>query len=327
MPADLDGQAAAYIEHFGKRAYRRPLSSEEITSYQELFIEGTLLIEGTDAFLKGVQITLQAFLQSPHFLYRVQASNEVSDQDGLIHLGDYELASKLSYLLWNTMPDDELFAAADAGSLTDPANIMAQAQRMLKSSDANEMVAAFHSQLYAFDHYDDLYKDPLLYPSFPEDIGHALRQEARLFIDDIVFDGGGLGELLTSTETYVNADLAAIYGLQGNFGDTFEKVALDESERSGLLTRLGFLASNANAREQNTIHRGVFVNKRIVCAAVPDPPDNVMGLPPADNFATKPRPRRGPHRRRHVRRELSRRLGESARLRLRKLRCGRRVPA
>jgi hypothetical protein len=163
---------------------------------------------------------------------------------------------------------------------------MAQAARMLDDPRANAMVATFHAQLFQYGHYDDLYKDAAKFPSFPTDIGPDLKQEAELFIDDVVFAGGGLYELLTSPFTYVNADLAAIYGVEGSFDDNFVRVDLDPNERSGLLTRIGFLASNATPREQNTIHRGVFINHRILCTELPSPPDNVAGLPPADGFDT-----------------------------------------
>jgi hypothetical protein len=148
------------------------------------------------------------------------------------------------------------------------------------------MVASFHAQLYQYDHYDDLYKDPAIFPSFTPELGEDMKREAEMFIDEVVFDGGGLRELLTSPFTYVNDQLAPIYGLSGTFGPDFERVELEPSERAGFLTRLGFLASNATPKEQNTIHRGVFVNLRVLCNTLPSPPDNVAGLPPSDSFPT-----------------------------------------
>ena len=285
MPSEADARARAYIQHFGRRAYRRPLTSSEVDAYAQLFASAPTLLSGADDFTLGVRLTLQAFLQSPNFLYRVETSSEVS-ADGLVHLNSWEVASKLSYMLWNTMPDEELLQAAEDGKLTDPAGILQQAERLLADERAHAMVKNFHAQLYQFDHYHDLYKDPGFYPNFPATAGDDMRREAEMFIDDVVFSGGGLRELLTSTFTYVNADLAKLYGLEGNFGSEFVRVDLDPSERAGLLTRLGFLATNSTPREQNTIHRGVFVNLRVLCTDLPAPPNNVPGLPSADAFKT-----------------------------------------
>jgi len=288
LPADQGEAARAFITSFGKRAYRRPLTDDEVARYEQVFADGVAILEGGTDFEKGVRLCLQAFLQSPHFLYRVEASTE-TNSDGLILLSDWEIASKLSYMLWNTMPDDALFAAAEAGELSTPDGILAQAQRMFDADReaAHEMVRSFHSQLYQFDHYYDLYKDPAIFPSFTPDVGADMEREAEMFVDDVVFSGGGLVELLTSRTTFVNAELAAIYGLEGDFpADELVEVTLDASERAGLLTRLGFLAANATPKEQNTIHRGVFVNLRLMCNKLPAPPDNVPPLPPADQFDT-----------------------------------------
>jgi hypothetical protein len=284
-PTDPEARARAFVEHFGQRVYRRPLIEDEITAYLDLFLQAQTVLEGNDNFVKGVQLSIQAFLQSPHFLYRVEGSSEVGE-DGLIHLTSYEVASKLSYLLWATMPDQQLFDAASAGALETSEGIMTQAQRLLADDRAKGTVKTMHAQLYQFDHYDDLYKDPALFPTFPTDFGDDLKQEAEMFIDDVAFSGGGLYELLTAPFSYVNADLAAIYGLQGNFDENFVKVDLDPAQRSGFLTRVGFLASNGTPREQNTIHRGVFINLRVLCVDLPSPPDNVDGLPPAGDFNT-----------------------------------------
>lgn len=287
LPADQTEAARAFIEHFGERAYRRPLGEDEIARYLEVFADGIAILEGGTDFERGVRLCIQAFLQSPHFLYRVEASTETNNE-GLILLSDWEVASKLSYMIWNSMPDEQLFAAAKAGELSTPEGVLSQAERMFDADNeaTHAMVASFHSQLYQLDHYHDLYKDPDLFPGFAPELGLDMETEAEMFIDDVVFSGGGLAELLTSRTTFVNAELAGLYGLEGSFDETFVEVELDPTERSGLLTRLGFLASNGTPREQNTIHRGVFVNLRIMCNTLPSPPDNVDGLPPAGDFDT-----------------------------------------
>jgi hypothetical protein len=285
-PADAAGRTKAFLETFGMRAYRRPLTPAELTSYTALFAKGKDLVDGPDDFAKGVRLTLQAFLQSPDFVYRVEASSGGAS-GSLILLSDYEVATKLSYMLWNTMPDEALFAAAKSGKLATSEGILAEATRLLDDDRARQMVAAFHHQLFEYDHYDDLSKDPTLFPDFTPALGADMKREAEMFVEDVVFaQKGGIKELLTEPTTYVNGELAKIYGLQGNFGSDFVKVDLDPKTRSGILTRIGFLASNATKREQHSIHRGVFINRRIICAKLPDPPNNVPPLPPAANYKT-----------------------------------------
>jgi hypothetical protein len=277
--------ARAFIESFGKRAFRRPLTVEEVEEYLALFGQAPEIVYGSDDFAKGVKLTLQAFLQAPDFLYRLESSSTVGE-DGLIHLSGWEIATKLSYTLWHTMPDDALFTAAESGKLDTAEGVLAEAQRMLDDDRTRPVVAAFHAQLYQFDEYRDLHKDELIFPDFSPEMSDDMRREAEMFVEEVVQSGGGLTELLTAPFTFVNDRLAPLYGLEGSFGSEFVKVDLDPAERAGFLTRLGFLASNATPKEQNTIHRGVFVNRRILCNEIPAPPDNVPGLPPATDFAT-----------------------------------------
>ncbi len=284
-PADAAGRTKAFLEAFGMRAYRRPLSPAELTGYTALFAKGKDLVDGPDDFARGVRLTVQAFLQSPHFVYRVEASSTAIG--ALILLSDFELATKLSYMLWNTMPDDALFAAAKSGKLATPEGVLAEATRLLDDDRARVMVASFHHQLFQYDHYDDLNKDPTLFPDFTPALGADMKQEAGMFIEEMVFaKNGGIKEILTEPTTFVNSELAAIYGLKGSFGSDFVKVSLDPKTRSGILTRIGFLASNATSHEQHSIHRGVFINRRVICAKLPDPPNNVPPLPAAAAFKT-----------------------------------------
>ncbi len=317
-PADAASRAKAYLESFGMRAYRRPLSAAELTAYTALFAKGKDVVDGPDDFTKGVRLTLQAFLQSPHFIYRVEASSGGGTVGS--PLSGYEIATKLSYMLWNTMPDEALFAAAKAGKLDTSAGILEEAKRLLDDDRARAMVASFHHQLFEYDHYDDLNKDPTLFPNFTPALGADMKREAEMFVDDVVFaQNGGISELLTEPTTFVNDELAAIYGLEGKFTSDFVKVDLDPKERSGFLTRVGFLASNATKREQHSIHRGVFVNRRVICAKLPDPPNNVPPCP-RGGLQDQPRARGEAHRPRDLRRLVPWRPDQPGGLRLRALR-------
>lgn len=290
VPADEgqgnEARARAFIETIGKRAYRRPLTAQEIDKHVALFNEAPSLIDG-DPFLAGVEHVLSAFFQSPHFIYRVEGTRKPRP-DGLIPLGPYELASRLSYLLWNTMPDDVLFEAAAAGELDTKEGLRAHAERMLADPQAREVILSFHSQLFDWRKFGDLYKDPAVFPEFVPEIGKDLIREAELFVEDVVFEQeGGFHELLTSRAAFVNDRLAPIYDVAAPNGAEFGKVELDADKRSGLLTRAGFLAANGTARASDPIHRGVFVNLRVLCARLPPPPNNVPPLPPVEGKTTR----------------------------------------
>lgn len=291
VPADtgqgVEARGREFITTFGKRTYRRPLTSQEIDTHMALFASGPTILGG-DPFVSGVQLVLEAFLQSPHFVYRVEFGTGKKQSDGLIPLGSYELATRLSYLLWNTMPDDALLDAAAKGELDTPEGLRGRAEQMLLDPRAKDVVRSFHRQLFDWKKYADLYKDPALFPEFVPEIGNDLRQEAEAFIDHVIYEqDGGLLELLTSRTAFVNDRLAAMYGVAAPAGPDFGKVELDPTQRSGALTRLGFLAANGTARASDPIHRGVFVNLRILCAKLPPPPDNVTPLPAGNNKTTR----------------------------------------
>lgn len=276
---DSDAQARAFITSFGRRVYRRPLSEDELDRHLQVFNLGVATPGQLEAFPAGVRLVVQTMLQSPFFLYRVEAS-ETDGGDGRIRLSSHEVASKLSYMLWNTMPDDELFTAADADALAQTAGVAAQAARMLEDPRAHAMVAAFHHQLLAVDHYSDVYKDPVKFPGFDPALNAMMATETMMFIEDVVFaQNGDFSTLLTAPYTFVNAALAPLYGVQGQFGDDFVKVELDPDQRAGILTQIGFLASNAGGFENDPIHRGVFMNLKLLCTGLPPPPNMVPPLP------------------------------------------------
>lgn len=267
LPGDPDADARAVIESFGTRAFRRPLTVAEIERYTGLFPEGANHFATGDDFLDGVQIILEAMLQSPHFVYRVEASDGADN--GRIQLSSYEIASRLSYLFWNTMPDSELMQAAAAGQLDAPVGIREQAERMFDDPRTRASFAHFHLQLFEMQQYTDLDKDPGLFPEWRRELGDMMLTETQLFLESLIFDkDGSVADLMTATHTYVNDELAALYGLEGTFDSNFVEVELDPTRRSGLLTKLGFLTRNATLTEPDPIHRGVFVNLNLICRSI-----------------------------------------------------------
>ena len=264
-PSDADGQARSFVATFGERAFRRPLTAAELDSYSALFKRGPELFPGADVKLSGVQLTVQALLSSPSFQYRVELGKGAS-ADGALDLTDYEIASRLSYMLWDSLPDQALFDAAQAGALHDPNRLAEQARRMLADPRAAEKIAEFHRQLLELRRYDTMHPAGL-----PDTIGAAMRAETERFVKDVLVDkSGGFAQLLSSSYSFVNKDLAALYGVSGNFGSDLARVELDPAQRSGLLTQAGFLSYRAG--DTAPILRGVFVNEKFLCADLPPPP-------------------------------------------------------
>jgi hypothetical protein len=284
LPCDpvKDGEtvcAKKFIETFGKRAYRRPLTADEADRlFTKVFAWG---LKERD-FSMGIQLVIQAMLQSPHFLYRVEFGMPDPVEGDVVPLTHHEIASRLSYMLWGTMPDDELFAAADAGKLGTKEEVAAQARRMLDDPRAHQAVANFHAQWLGLTHLDNVNKDPKTYPRYNEELRPLWRQETLAFLDDVIFQGDGkVSTLFTAPYTMMNADLAAFYDVEGGpSGDAFEKVSLDPEKHAGFLTQASILAANAKPNQSSPVHRGKFVRERLLCQTLPPPPNNVVITPP-----------------------------------------------
>jgi hypothetical protein len=280
MPADAAGRAKAFIEKIGARAFRRPLTNVEVSRFVTQFDKGVTLIGSGDAFADGVEVVLAAFFQSPTFLYRVELSTSVAD--GKVALNDYEVASRISYGITNSIPDDTLFTAAAAKKLITRDGVTEQVKRLLATPAAENAVSSFHDQLFRMREYEGIKKDEKLFPYFVAGIGADLKTEALTFVKDVVFgQDRGLVELLTAPYTFANSRVAQVYGITvpGGQPNAFVRVALDPSQRAGLLTQAGFLAANGEQQTPNIIMRGVHIAKDVLCVEVPPPPDAVPPLP------------------------------------------------
>lgn len=277
---DGTSDAEGFVRSFGLRAQRRPLTDDELSEYVALHAMGATLDPARSPFDAGVRLVIEAMLQSPSFLYRVETS--ATEANGVIPLDDYEVASRLSYALWNTMPDAALFDAAAEGILTDADGAAEQATRMLDDPRAQAMVTHFHDQLFEAEDFANIHPSESAFPEISPDLGAYALEEHERFVRDVVFDrDGDYTELLTSRNTFVNADLADIYGLSGTFTDAFVPATLDDSRR-GILTHVGFLAANATSTAPDPIHRGVFIARKIACLPLAAPPANIPPLPPAE---------------------------------------------
>lgn len=280
-----DGAACAhdFVVAFGRRAFRRPLSSDEVARFDALFAQRAALTDG-GSFDEGVALLVEAFLQSPSFLLRAERSTE---RDGArIPLEDHDVASRLSYMLWNSMPDDTLLDAADQGQLSSREQIRAQAERMLGDPRARRMVEAFHRRWLHMEGSDaarwsEIVRDPARYPGFREEMVPLLRDETLRFVDHVVFEReAGFAALITEPTAFVNRDLAPLYGLDASsYGDTLEPVPLDPTERAGIFTRLGFLASHAMYDRTSPILRGAYLQKEVLCLELGAPPPGAEMTP------------------------------------------------
>ncbi|UJR79427.1 DUF1592 domain-containing protein [Sandaracinus amylolyticus] len=294
VPEGAGTDARRFVEGFGLRAHRRPLTADEVDGYVALFARGATAYPEMDTFAGGVRVVLEAMLQSPYFLYRVELSTE---RDGdVIPLSSYEIASRLSYALWDTMPDDALFEAARGDSLRGEEGIREQAARLLADDNAADTVAAFHYQLLDMTKYEDVSRSTMLFPEFTESMRASMVNETQSFVRHVIFEeNGGFSRLMTAPYTFVDAELATVYGLDGTYDDAMERVDLDPAQRGGLLTQIGFLAAHSSSTDPDAIHRGVFVNHRILCAPLPPPPMMVPPLPADETGALTMRERIDAH--------------------------------
>src|SRR5580693_2299309 len=256
-----------FVREFGRKAFRRPLEPAEQQRYE-------LLLAKERDFLKGAQLVVEAMLQSPNFLFWI---NTTSDPK----LKAWATANRLSYSMWDTMPDAELFAAAERGELATRAGVEKQVRRMLSDPRAHESLDEFVSQWLRFDRLTTASKDRRKFPYFTRETANAMITEARTFVSDLVWNDGNFMDLFTANYGYVSPELARIYGVPAPAKD-FERVAFPaSSERAGILGQGLFLALTAKPEDSSPTGRGLFIREQFLCQHVPDPPPGVnTNLPP-----------------------------------------------
>ncbi len=281
----------SFVESFGRRAWRRPLEANEADAMVTLYDEARLDFDETLA----MGVLLQAFLQSPYFLYRVELTGVDAAQGEAVPLDGYEMATRLSYLMWGSMPDETLLAAAESGELSTPEQLEAQARRMLEDPRSQRMTLHFYEQWLLYRNLDVLAKDTDVFPTFSSDIAALQRREVEALITDVIFDGdGSLDTLVTADYTFVNDELAAFYGIEGDFGPEFEKVTLP-GRASGIVTQGGVMSVFAKPNETSPVARGLYVREHLLCQIPPPPPDDVDLRPPEPTEGATTRERYAQH--------------------------------
>jgi hypothetical protein len=262
-----DACRSEFIGSFGAKAFRRPLTGAEIQRYEALF-------QKAPTFLAGAQLVVEAMLQSPNFLFRLEDTARTNWRP-------YATASRLSYALWDSMPDDALFSAAARGELDTQEGVARSARRLLDDPKAREAIDEFTLQWLRFDRVLTATKERRAYPQFTPDTAIAMTHEARRFVSDLVWNGRNFMELFTAPYAYPNGDLARIYLIDAPAED-YEKVPFPAtSERAGLLGQALFLTLTAKPDDTSPTARGVFVREQFLCQHVADPPPGVnTNLPP-----------------------------------------------
>lgn len=272
--------AEAFVDELAPRAFRRPLPPDVRAALLDVFASG-------ETFSDGVRLVITALLQSPDFLYRVEHAEP--EADGRLRLDGYSMASRLSYLLWRTMPDDELMALAAADQLDSPEALAQQARRMLDDPRGARVYADFHRQWLGIEGVAGRAKDEERFPGAPALLA-AMETETDAFVDEVMRRGDArLETLLTADWTVMSAPLAAHYGAQNPEGPAdpelppgFHIAPLPEGQRAGLLTHGSVMAAHAKPDRTAPLLRGVFTRERVLCTELPDPPPDVPSPPPVD---------------------------------------------
>jgi hypothetical protein len=276
------GNAATFISTFGRRVYRRPLEPAEQQRYEALFESASTLYTSGDMFANGVELVIRAMLQSPAFLYRAEIGTDAAP------LSSYEIASKLSFLLRDTTPDDALLDAAGRGEFATPEAVAARAQTMLDAPEASAVLTRYHSELLGLARYETIDKDPATFPNYNTSMNADIMGADRLFLDGVFKNGQGLRDILLSTTGFVSSATAPLYGVTAS-GSGLAQVTLGP-ERPGFFTRVGFLSYNANMRDTDPIHRGVDISHRLLCSTLTPPPGTIPALPaPVQGQTTRER--------------------------------------
>lgn len=261
---------------FIQRAFRRPVEPAEAEPYAKLVQQA---MEQGDTFEQGMQVAVTAVLVSPRFLFRFENDPSRSDPKAVYDLNDFELATRLSYFLWSSMPDDELFAIAAQNKLHEPAILEQQVRRMLADQKCEALVQNFATQWLNLRLLDNVSPDPEAFPDFDAALKQDMRRETELFVAEIIREDKSVLEFVGGRFSYVNEQLAKHYGLDGVKGDDFKRVEFPaDRPRSGVLTQASILTLTSNPGRTSPVKRGKWILENILGSPPPDPPPNVPDL-------------------------------------------------
>jgi hypothetical protein len=272
--ADQDACAAQFITQFGKRAFRRPLTTDEAASFKAFYAAQR---SGGHDFANALRMVISGVLLSPQFLYRWEVIPETAVREGaLVRYNSFEIASRLSYLVWASMPDDTGFAAAEQNRLSTPDQIEAEVRRLLKDPRSKVAVGDFFTQWLGVTELATVPKDPKVYPTYSPELVTSMLAETAAFAAHTVTEGDGkLSTLFTSPQSFIDARLATLYGNKAVTAASLTQAMVNPAERAGILTHGSFLAGHASADESNPTRRGKVLADRVICQEIALPPDDV----------------------------------------------------
>lgn len=277
--------AALFIKESGRLLFRRPLSDSRLVDLVRI---ADYAAEQTDDFYDGLSLALEAMLISPDFIFIVDRAEVAPDAPDQRRLDAFSLASRLSFLLWNAPPDEILLQEAEAGALHTQEGLTNAVDRMLGSARLEFGVRAFFDDLMAFDEFDSLAKDPVVYPMVTgTTLEHAREQTLRTIVDHLVDQESDYRDLFTTRKTFMSMQLAAVYDTPA--GEGWSPFEFDEDgPRLGLLTHVSFLAANSHSVRSSPTLRGKALRETFLCQRVPDPPPDVdfSSLEDAEDAAT-----------------------------------------
>jgi len=263
------------VATLARRAYRRPVKKEEVASLLKFVGMATSEGQSTE---QGLQLAIQAMLVSPHFLFRVEHDANPTDASKVHRVSDLELASRLSYFLWSSMPDDELLGLAETGKLSVPAVVDAQVKRMLADPRAAALSDNFAGQWLEVRNLDVVKPDPQKFPEWGPELRDAMKTETRLFFESVLRDNRPVSEFLDANYTFVNERLAKHYGIEGVTGPEFRRVELTGGQRGGVLSHASVLTVSSYPTRTSPVIRGKYVLQNILGAPPPPPPADVPVL-------------------------------------------------
>lgn len=266
--------ARSFLESFGRRAFRRPLTAEEQEAYLAIYRVGS----ARDGFRGGLRLVITGMLQSPFFLYRVEPSPRSAA--GVVQLSGFEVASRLSYLITASTPDAALLDAAASGALDTQAGVSEQADRLLDTPAATSALGSFHEEWLKVSSVADLEKDATLFPEWNDELKVAIQAETAHFVGYVLGQGDGrFGSLLTAPFSVIDPVLAPLYGVAAPVG--VGRVDFPPDQRSGLLTQAAFLSVKAHERQTSPVRRGIGLLQSLACISLPPPPPTVNADEPA----------------------------------------------
>lgn len=267
--------AEKIIRDFATQAFRRPVSREEVARVVNL-VEAR--VKSGSTFEQGIQVGVQAILVSPHFLFRIEGLQDPTNKRDEQTIAQYEIASRLSYFLWSSMPDQTLFDLAAQGRLHDQRTLQVQVKRMLEDPRSEAFVKNFAGQWLNLRNLDDLTPDPRKFRVFNSQLKADMRRETEEFFSYIMKEDRSVIEFINADYTFMNENLAKFYGNDKIKGEEFQKVSLDKSKRAGLITQASILTLTSNPGRTSPVKRGKWIMDNILGTPPPAPPPNVPEL-------------------------------------------------